>query len=46
MRGALANLSTDAGKLLAAKDAERINAAVVQAKAMAERGIGRQARAL
>jgi hypothetical protein len=44
--GVLATLSADAGKLLVAKDTERINAAIVQAKAMAERGIGRQAKAL
>lgn len=44
--GALASVSADAGKLLIAKDAERVNAAIVQAKAMAERGVGRQARAL
>jgi hypothetical protein len=44
--GPLANVSADAGKLLAAKDAERINAAVVQAKAMVERGVARQAKAL
>jgi len=44
--GALASVSADAGKLLVAKDAERVNAAIVQSKAMAERGLGRQAKAL
>ena len=44
--GPLTTLSGDARKLLAAKDAERVDAAIVQARAMAERGIGRQAKAL
>lgn len=44
--GSLSGLSADAGKLLVAKDAERVNAAIVQAKGMAERGVGRQAKAL
>jgi hypothetical protein len=46
VQGALANLSADAGKLLVAKDATRVNAAIVQAKAMAGRGVERRAKSL
>jgi len=44
--GAVATLSADAGKLLVRKDAERVNAAIAQARSMAERGVARKARAL
>jgi len=46
VRGLLASFAVDAGTLLVAKDLERVNAAIVQTRAVAGRGAGRQARAL